>query len=86
MDRHTCDAYPDPTFQFDADSYPYPTFHFDADSDPDPYPQVLHLLENLKILLIFTPSIVSLHSFYLYRQRHIGVIIYNFLDSFSDTL
>ncbi len=44
VDRHSFDAYPDPTF------------HFGADPDPNPT-HVLHMLENLKnsgLFLLFT--------------------------------
>jgi hypothetical protein len=52
VDRHRIDADPDPAS----------TFHFDAHPDP----QVLHMLENLKLFLTLIHESASLHILFIF--------------------
>ncbi len=69
MDRHSFDADPDPTFQFDAYQ------------DPDPFP-IFTDVGKPEILLIFLHSSASLHCFiFLFSIILVGFINTNIYDS-----
>ncbi len=55
--------------RFDADPDPDPTFHFNVHPDP----QVLHMLENLKLFPTLSHKSVSLHKLFI---LHVILIVF----------